>query len=510
MQKQVVFKSYSQNQLSILPPSLDELISKTHPVRVINTVIDRLDLSVLEKSYEGGGASSYHPKMLLKVLIFGYLNNIYSSRKIEAALKENIHFMWLSGMSRPDHHTINRFRGERLKHHIKDVFTRVVKLLAESGHLGLKEVYTDGTKIEANANRYTFVWGNAIKTNKGKMEQQLRELWAYAEQVGELEKDDDTPPDFTPTDPKKVKETIDKINAALKDKVGVSKQITNKLKYAEKHWPSNIEKYNEQEIILAGRNSYSKTDPDATFMRMKEDHMKNGQLKPGYNLQISTENQLITNYSIHQNPTDTKTFIPHLNQFEQQYGKTLEVAVADAGYGSEQNYEYLADKDIESYVKYNSFDQEQRKTKHIKRPFAAEHLYYNKDKNQYTCPMGQPMQHMGTYAQKTEAGYTRTIDKYQAMNCSACPLNGACHKSKGNRIIEVSHRGNQYKKQSSENLKGEQGIYYRKKRCIEPEPVFANLKHNKKFKRFLLRGMDKVNIEAGLLALSHNLAKIAA
>lgn len=245
-------------------------------------------------------------------------------------------------------------------------------------------------------------------------------------------------------------------------------------------------------------------------MRMKEDHMKNGQLKPGYNLQISTENQLITNYSIHQNPTDTKTFIPHLNQFEQQYGKTPKVAIADAGYGSEQNYEYLADKDIESYVKYNNFYQEQRKTKSIKKPFTAEHLYYNKDKNQYTCPMGQPMQHQGTYTQKTEAGYTRTIDNYQAKYCSTCPLNGAFHKSKGNRIIEVSHRGNKYKKQSSENLKSEQGIYYRKRRCIEPEPVFANLKHNKKFKRFMLRGMDKVTIEAGLLALSHNFAKIAA
>lgn len=354
MQKKVVFKSYSQNQLSILPPSLDELITATHPVRVINTVIDKLDLTLIEKSYEGGGASSYHPKMLLKVLIFGYLNNIYSSRKMEAALKENIHFMWLSGMSRPDHHTVNRFRGDRLKQHIKDVFTQVVKLLAESGHVGLREVYTDGTKIQANANRYTFVWGNAIKTNKAKMEQQLKELWAYAEKVGELEKDDDTPPDFTPTDPEKVKQTIDKINAALKDKAAVSKQITNKLKYAEKNWPANIAKYNEQETILAGRNSFSKTDTDATFMRMKEDHMKNGQLKPGYNLQISTESQLITNYSIHQNPTDTKTFIPHLNQFEQQYGKTPDVAVADAGYGSEQNYEYLAHKDIDSYVKYNT------------------------------------------------------------------------------------------------------------------------------------------------------------
>ena len=510
MQKQAVFKNYSQNQLSFLPPSLDELIISTHPVRVINTVIDKLDLTLIEKSYEGGGASSYHPKMLLKVLIFGYLNNIYSSRKIEAAIKENINFMWLSGMSRPDHHTVNRFRGERLKQHIKDVFTQVVKLLVESGHVSLRDAYTDGTKIEANANRYTFVWGNAIKTNKAKMEQQLKELWAYAERVGELEKDDDTPPDFTPTDPKKVKETIDKINAALKDKAGVSKQITNKLKYAEKNWPANIAKYNEQETILAGRNSFSKTDTDATFMRMKEDHMRNGQLKPGYNLQISTENQIITNYSIHQNPTDTKTFIPHLNQFEKQYGKVPAAAVADAGYGSEQNYEYLAHKGIESFVKYNNFDTEQRKSKHIKKPFAADYLFFNKEQNQYTCPIGQPMQHMGTYSQKTDAGYERTIDKYQAKNCSSCPLNGACHKSKGNRIIEVSHQGNLYRKQSSENLKSEQGIYYRKKRCIEPEPVFGNLKHNKKFKRFMLRGLEKVNIEAGLLALSHNFAKIAA
>lgn len=510
MQKQVVFKSYNQHQLSLLPASLDELISVTHPVRVINTVIDKLNLSVIEKSYQGGGTSSYHPKMLLKVLIFGYLNNIYSSRKIETALKENIHFMWLSGMSRPDHHTINRFRGERLRHHIKDVFTQVVKLLVESGHIGLKEVYTDGTKIEANANRYTFVWGNAIKTNRSKMELQLKELWAYAEKVGEMEKDDDTPPDFTPTDPKKVKDTIEKINAALKDKPGVSKKISNKLKYAEKNWPANIAKYNQQEEILAGRNSYSKTDTDATFMRMKEDHMKNGQLKPGYNLQISTENQLITNYSIHQNPTDTKTFIPHLNQFEQQYGKAPKVAVADAGYGSEQNYDYLEEKEIVSYVKYNSFDREQRKNKHIKKPFATEYLHYNKEKNQYICPMGQAMLHIGSTLQKTEAGYVRTIDKYQAKNCNNCPLNGACHKSKGNRIIEISHKGNRLKKQSSDNLKTEQGIYYRKKRCVEPEPVFANLKHNKKFKRFMLRGLEKVNIETGLLALSHNFAKIAA
>jgi transposase len=510
MAKKVIFKPYVQNQLQLLPPSLEDLISITHPVRTVNTVIDSIDISLLERQYEGGGSSSYHPKMLLKVLVYGYLSNIYSSRKMESAVKENIHFMWLAGMSRPDHHTINRFRSVRLKEHIKQIFTQVVQLLSDSGHISLKEVYTDGTKIEANANRYSFVWGNAIKTNKAKMEQQLKELWSYAEQVGDLEQSDDTPTDFSPTDSKKVKETIAKINAALQGKENVSKTITNKLKYAEKNWPTAIEKYNQQERILGDRNSYSKTDEDATFMRMKEDHMKNGQLKPAYNLQISTEKQIITNYSVHQNPGDTKTLQPHLQQYEQQYGGLPNVVIADAGYGSEENLQYLENNQITSYVKYQQFDREQNKNLQSKKPFTVDKLFYNKEKNCYICPMGQRMHHIGTNTVTTDAGYKRIIDKYQAKDCSSCPLNGVCHKSKGNRIIEVSHQGNALKQQTSENLKSEQGIYYRKKRCIEPEPVFANIKHNKNFKRFMLRGLEKVSIETGLLAIAHNLAKIAA
>jgi transposase len=510
MSKRVVFKPYSQQQLVLLPPSLEDLISANHPVRVVNEVIEQLDISKLEANYAAGGCSSYHPKMLLKVLVYGYLHNTYSSRKLEAAIQENIHFMWLAAMNRPDHHTINRFRGVRLKEHLKDIFVQVVKLLAQSGHIGLQEVYVDGTKIEANANRYTFVWGKSIKTNKAKMEEQLKALWAYAEEVGNLEQDDDTPTDFTPTDSKKIKETIATINKALAGKEQVSKAITNKLKYAEAHWPAALDKYAEQEKILDGRNSYSKTDEDATFMRMKEDHMQNGQLKPGYNVQISTEQQIITNYSIHPNPTDTKTFIPHLEQFAAQYGKMPKVAIADAGYGSEQNLQYLNEHHIESYVKYSQFDREQNNTIQRKKPFAVEHLFYNKQKNIYICPMGQPMQHIGTFIITSDAGYNRTIDKYQAKDCSRCPLNGVCHKSKNNRTIEVSHQGNDLKQQTKQNLQSEQGIYYRKKRCIEPEPVFANIKHNKKFKRFMLKGKEKVSIELGLLSIAHNLAKIAA
>src|SRR6218665_511102 len=136
------FKAYNQNQLSMLPPSLEELISKNHPVRIVNDVINRINLSALVDSYQSRGTSSYHPQMLLKVVVYGYVSNVYSSRKLENACKENINFMWLSGMSHPDHNTINRFRGVRLKDTLRKVFEEVVLLLAEEGLLSIEEVYT--------------------------------------------------------------------------------------------------------------------------------------------------------------------------------------------------------------------------------------------------------------------------------------------------------------------------------------------------------------------------------
>src|SRR5882672_5221483 len=194
--RSVAFKVYMQHQAMLLPPSLDELIAADHPVRIVNQVLEKIDIEPLLKKYTGGGSSSFHPRMLLKVLVFAYINNVYSSRKIEAALKENIHFMWLSGMSQPDHNTINRFRSDRLKEPLRKIFVQVVELLATEGLLSLKELYTDGTKIEASANRYTFVWGKAIKTNKAKMKQQLDELWKYAQAVASSELDDTDPSGF--------------------------------------------------------------------------------------------------------------------------------------------------------------------------------------------------------------------------------------------------------------------------------------------------------------------------
>jgi hypothetical protein len=188
-------------------------------------------------------------------------------------------------------------------------------LLAAEGLLSLKELYVDGTKIEANANRYSFVWGNTININKEKLKQQLEALRKYAQSFAADDLDDTDPSGFDKIDSKKVKETIAKIDAALKDKP-VTKEIKQKLSYAKKKWPEALDRYAEQEKILGGqRNSFSKTDNDATFMRMKDDLMKNGQLKPEYNLQISSNNQYVTNYSIHHNPTDTTSLTEHIEQY---------------------------------------------------------------------------------------------------------------------------------------------------------------------------------------------------
>jgi len=285
------------------------------------------------KKYKGGGASSFHPKMMLKIIVYGYLSNIYSSRKIEQAVASNIYFMWLSGMQRPDHNTINRFRNDKLKGVLKEVFAQVVTLMAEQGLMNIKTIYVDGTKLEANANKYTFVWGKSVKRHKSGIKTQLEELWKYAETVTKAELLDNDPTTFEELDADQVNKTIETINEAIKDKP-IEKKIKQKLNYAKRNWPQNMAKYNKQEDILGSRNSYSKTDPDATFMRMKDDHMMNGQLKAGYNWQISTSSQYIVNYDIYHNPTDTLTLPHHLSQYQELYGSSPEVLVADSGYGS--------------------------------------------------------------------------------------------------------------------------------------------------------------------------------
>lgn len=223
----------------------------------------------------------------------------------------------------------------------------MILLLAAEGLLSIEEIFVDGTKIEANANKYTFVWKKAIQTNKEKMKKQLGQIWEYAQSVASKEDELPDPPDFTEMDTEKIQTTVDKLNEVLGKKEGINKKVKAKLRYVTKEYPANIAKYERQETVLGERNSYSKTDPDATFMRLKEDHMKNGQLKPAYNVQISTSNQFIVNYTLHPNPTDTTTLKDHLTQHETSFKSFPKVVTADAGYGSQENYTLLEDKNLQ-------------------------------------------------------------------------------------------------------------------------------------------------------------------
>ena len=273
-------------------------------------------------------------------------------------------------------------------------------------------------------------------------------------------------------------------------------------------WISGMNKP-DHHTINRFRSERLKKVLEEIFTQIVELLIEAGQLKAGYNLQISSSNQYIVNYSLHQKPTDTTTLSVHIESYKEKYGTVPEVIVADAGYGSEENYEYLENQKIEGYVKYNYFDKEQKKSKKDKKPFAAEKLYYNKEEDSYYCPMGQQMKKIGERERRSENRYSKTISIYQAINCKGNPVRGVCHNQKGNRIISVSHRGNYLRKKAKEKLETEEGIKYRKKRPVEAEPVFGNIKQNKKFKRFYLRGLHKVKTELGLIAIAHNLAKLA-
>ena len=228
-------KAYHQNQLSLIPHTFDDLIPSTHPVRLVSRVIDEIDSSALLKAYDEIGRPGYHPVLMLKIMVYAYMTNTYSSRKIEKALRENINFMWLSNTTVIDHNTFNRFRNSKLESCFKDIFKQIVLMLVDAGVITLKDIYTDGTKIEATSNRYTFVWGKAIKTNKAKMLKQLDELWEHAKH---LEQGDQEPSklEITDLDSSKIDAVIKQIDEgiATQAKLLADKTIKKKLDTVKK------------------------------------------------------------------------------------------------------------------------------------------------------------------------------------------------------------------------------------------------------------------------------------
>ena len=501
----LAIKSDNRKQNLLLPPSLEELVPENHMVRVVDAVIDRLDISDILSTYRGGGNSAFNPKMMLKVLVFAYLSNVYSSRRIEELLKRDIYFMWLAGMKRPDFRTINYYRGKRLKEGFDAVFTQVVRLLHEEGFVSLKVQYIDGTKIESVANKYTFVWRGSVEKHDARLKAKTEALLRQIEQNHSIE-NQENPASYELT-AEEVAERVERIREKV-DADKLCKEERKALKQIETDSVPRMNRYKEQLETMGSRNSYSKTDPDATFMRMKEDAMLNGQLKPGYNVQISTENQFITNFGIYQRPTDTLTMISYLESFKTRYGMQSEEIVADSGYGSEENYEYMFSNGMTPYVKYNMFHVEQRRS-YRNNPFRVSNLFYNPHDDFYVCPMGQKMKFIRQEKRYTASGYQQTVSVYRASRCEGCPLRGQCHKSKRDRQIEVNHSLDDYKAWARELLTSEQGLKHRSNRPIEPEAVFGQIKECGRFRRLRLKGLTGAKIDFGLKALAHNLRKLA-
>ena len=545
-----VFKEYTQGQIVLLPTDLEAQIPPKHLVRVVSTAIEKMDLGPLIAQYKGGGTSSYHPKMLLKVLVYAYTQQLYSSRKIAKALRENLYFMWLSGNQQPDFRTLNRFRSEVVKNVIEDIFTSVLELLVDEGYVKLEHYFLDGTKLEANANKYSWVWRKNTQRYKQKLQEKVKELIVQIEQVnaaenaeyGERDLEEMGPDE--PLDSRKLEEKIQELNQRLKAQQDKTQEPQSKadkpdepaqpegqppqakkkkrgrrgksglqkaqdaLKKLEEDCLPRQKKYEDQEKKLAGRNSYSKTDVDATFMRMKDDHMKNGQLKPGYNLQMGTEGQFVVGFSVHQRPGDPGCLVPHLQGLKEQLGRLPKNVIADSGYGSEENYAYLNQEQIGNYVKYNTFGQEQR-ARYTPNPFAADQMAYDPEQDELICPAGKRLTYRYSTHPKTDNGYRGERRCYECEDCTGCPLKEQCTKAKGNRVVQKAFQLQAWRQQARENLTSEEGKKLRSLRGVEVESVFGRLKEDWGFRRFLLRGLEKVKTEFGLLCIAQNMAKLA-
>ena len=512
MPENLHFRSYDPDQTLLFPQRIDRDIPKDDPVRILKSVIESLDLSGFKKLYHERGRSPYHPKMMLMVILYSYMNNVYSCRKIEKLLYRDIYYIWLSGYQKPDFATINRFRN-RVKNEIGHIFTLLVLILVEKGFVTLEVEYLDGTKIESKANKYTFVWRKSVERNREKLLEKIRVLLQQInEQMAQDKAADVDTLELTPQTlceiSKEFKEALGSAPEAKTKEEKAAQRGKNKMfKELERHG-EKLAEYNSRLEQMEGRNSISKTDPSATFMRMKEDAMCNGQTKPGYNLQISSENQFITDFALFPNPTDTLTFIPFLGSFPGRYGRFPKRVVADSGYGSEENYRFMDEAGIEGFVKYNRFHLEHR-PRYKPDTFHPDSLYYNEEGDYYICPMGLRMSRTGTVQTRTEGGYISQSACYRAIRCKGCPLRCLCYKAKTNqRTIRVNHRLNAYKRKACELLTSEEGIKERGRRCIEPEAVFGQMKSNMAYRRFRHMGKDKVVMDFTFFAIAFNIKKL--
>ena len=495
-----------------LPMDVALLIPADDSVRLLNVVFERIDYSKLRAAYSRIGRIERSPESLFKIIVYGYMNGIESSRKLEQACRRDVNFMYLlGGAPAPDHATIARFRSERLTDAIEDLFAQLVKLLAEAGELSLRSVFIDGTKFEANANRYTFVWKKAVQKNESKMQEKMKiELPKLAAEfgvrfhVGEI---------ILAKDLKKLLKCLYALKGDMVFVHGKGKRkhpLQRAIETVEEYL-ARQRKYDEANRNFGDRNSFSKTDTDATFMRLKDDHMRNGQLKPAYNITIGVDAEYIVGALISQERSDSRTLIP-LMQKLLPFGYTK--PVADAGFESEENYTWCEKNGQTAFIKPANYDR--AKTRKYQSDIGRrENMPYDAENDAYICHVGHQIK--AAYERKTKSkdGYPIVTTVYSCTQCDGCPHKERCIKGASRIPLEqrskslyVARNLQRQRMEMEARIKTDEGILLRVNRSIQVEGAFGVLKQDMEFRRFLLRGKVKVQTEFLLLAMAFNINKL--
>ena len=507
------YTGFGETYQLVLPFSLEVLIPDDDSVRLLSRELEELDYTLLYRAYSAKGRNSaVDPKTMFKILTYAYSQNIYSSRKIETACRRDINFMWLlAGQKAPDHSTIARFRTGFLAEACEDLFYQMVCRLAEKGELSKETIFIDGTKLEACANKYTFVWKKSVGKWEEKMFAKIenavqavnQEYMQSFKMCRETRKDD-------------IQKIVDFLETYCSEREipfvsGRGRRKTIHQRYVEifQKFLDRQQLYDLHHSCFGSRNSYSKTDPDATFMHMKHDHMRNAQLKPGYNIQIGVDSEYIVAADIFQDRNDAGILIPFLKNMEKKLNFSYSSVTADSGYESEESYDYLKEQNQKPYIKPQTY--EKWKKRSFKKDISKrENMKYDEGKDIYVCHAGKTLSPLCVKKQKSKNGYISEITVYECEDCTGCIHKEKCTKATGNKQLHVSKKFIALRQESYENIMSETGKKYRMNRSIQVEGAFGVLKNDYGFQRFLLRGKTKVKLEILLLCIGYNINKLHA
>ena len=487
----------------VIPLDLEICIPKEDFVFKVAEICESLDYTELFKTYMRNWRK-VNPITMFELLVFGYMERKFSSYAIEKACRTDIRFMWLlQGEPVPSVSTLKRFQSERLGEAIEGLFYQFVEKLYEMGEVKFKNLFVDGTKIEAYANKYTFVWKKATEKRLAKLEEKIKAILPSIAERYELSETGSLEECYEMLSRQAQWLNLTFAVGKGKHKTQLQRDIEALKEYIDKkaEYFSYLGKFGK-------RNSFSKTDVDATFMRLKEDYMRNGQLKPGYNVQIGVESEYIVGLGTFSDRNDVGTLIPFLRRIKSHTRRLFERIIADAGYESMENYLYLEENGQECFIKPANYEISKKRS-YKTDPYSAENMRYDERRDEYICPDGRRMKFLRESVRTTENGYTVSTRYYQNEKCGRCPHRGKCHRSKkGYRTMQVNREFAERRARALASLTSEEGALLRMNRSIQVEGVFGILKEDYGFRRFLTRGKKNVETQLFLLAFAFNIEKL--